>query len=93
MQTAEIPVSNSDRPCIVDQMYAIWFQDKTLVLDQDGVFYLKNGRKYYVHDQVMTLAVKDGLKELPPWGKTKWRLYLRSKCDPDIQKFFIKSTR
>lgn len=85
--SAKLPIINSDRPCLVDPEYAIWFQNKQLILDDIGVFYIKDSRKFYVHDQVIILATKDGLKE-PPADKNFLRQFIKAKCDTDVQEYY-----
>lgn len=85
--TTELPIINARRPCKVDTEYAHWFEDKRLILDDEGVYYIKEGRKYYVHDQVIVIATKDGSKE-PPADKNMLRRFIRARCDPDVQEYW-----
>lgn len=85
--TTELPIINSPRTCKVDPEYAYWFADKGLFWDDEGVFYITNGRKYYVHDQVIVIATKDGYKE-PPRDKRMLNRFIRTRCDPDVQNYW-----
>lgn len=85
--TTKLPISNSSEPCIVDTMYVHWFQDKTLIFDEKGVYYIKGGRKYYVHDQVIVIATKDGFKEAPK-DKRMLARFIRTRCDPEVQNYW-----
>ena len=82
-----LPIKNFDKPCIVSASHAKWFVDKELMMDEEGVYYIIDGRKYYVHDQVMTIAVKDKIKE-PPKNKTYFRLFVIQRCDPAVQAYY-----
>lgn len=65
-----------------------WFSDKTLYMDTEGVYYKINGRRYYVHDQVMILACKQGLKE-PLRPKSLMYEWVQQRGDPDVHAYYI----
>lgn len=85
--TTELPIVNARRPCKVASVDARWFQNKKLMLDDEGVYYRKEGRKYYVHDQVIVIATRDGRKEPPP-DRRMLRQFIRTRCDPDVQAYW-----
>jgi hypothetical protein len=89
IMSASLPITNSSRRCTLDPQYVKWFQDKTLISDDEGVYYISEDRKrkYYVHDQVIVLATKDGLKE-PPADKKFLRNFIKTRCDPKVQAYF-----
>ena len=68
-----------------------WFADKTLYFDDRGVHFFIDGRKFYVHDQVMVIACADGSKE--PQSETNMRRFVRAKCTPDVRNFWFGSAR
>jgi len=77
--TSELPITNSTT------IYVNYFSDKILSMDMEGVYYVVDNKRYYVHDAVMALAVRDGKKEGPPGGKKQWNEHLK-KCDANIRK-------
>ena len=85
--TTELPIINSSETCKLDPEYAHWFEKKTLFLDQEGVYYTKNGKKYYIHDQVIVIATKDGKKE-PLKNVKMMNNFIRTRCDPDVQSYW-----
>ena len=85
--TTELPIVNARRPCLVDTEYAHWFNTKRLIVDDIGVYYVRDGRKYYVCDQVMAIAMKDGSKEPFP-DRRMLRRFIRTRCDPDVQAYW-----
>ena len=89
MSLKSLPVVNSDRGCLLDECYVKWFQDKRLFLDGTGIYYYLKNKKYYVHDQVITLATKDGLKE-PPANRAILYEHLMTKVDPRVRKYFFQ---
>lgn len=52
------------------------------------MYYKINGRRYYVHDQVMILACKQGLKE-PLRPKSLMYEWVQQRGDPDVQAYYI----
>lgn len=58
--TIHLPIQNQSEPCLVDRRHGRWFEGKTLFLDTDGVFFLEDAVKRYVHDQVMIVGTKEG---------------------------------
>ncbi len=95
MSLTKLPiVSTTDQFCTVDTCYAKWFESKSLQCDDDhGVFYILNGRRFYVHDQVMALAVKDNKKGYPPGGRTQYLRFVRERADPDVQHHCFTRTK
>lgn len=85
MAAVDLPILNSKRTCTVDECNAKWFRSKLLWLDDNnGVFYTKDSRRYYVHDQVLALATKHGTKPFPPGGRKQFERFLRARADPDV---------
>lgn len=60
--SAELPIANSTLPCLLEPGHVKWFQDDI------GVFYIQNSQPYYIHNQVMALAIKEGRQPYPPGG-------------------------
>ncbi len=88
MSTTKLSILSTNEFCTVDTCYAKWFQSKTLLLDSDhGVFYVLNGRRFYVYDQVMALAVKDHKKGFPPGGIHQYLHFVQERADPDVQHY------
>eukprot|EP00891_Asterochloris_glomerata_P004201 jgi/Astpho2/4201/fgenesh1_pg.00064_%23_21_t len=57
-------------------------------MDTEGVYYKINGRRYYVHDQVMILACEQGLKE-PLRPKSLMYEWVQQRGDPDVHAYYI----
>ena len=58
--TKDLPISNSARPCLVDDDVSHWFEGTALTLDDEGVYFETEQQRFYVHDQVMIIAIKRG---------------------------------
>ncbi len=89
--SVKLPILNSLQPCLVDHHHAKWFQSKVLSLDDIGVWYTVHFRRYYVRDQVMALAVQEGRKCYPPGGRAAYTRFVRSQCDPEVQRYCLQS--
>lgn len=85
--TASLPIVGHDKPCLIDPDMLPWLVDKTLRLDEEGVYYVIDDQRYYVHDQVMVIAVKQGLKP-PLTPKMRMRNYVRARADPDVRRYY-----
>lgn len=89
--SVELPIIGCAVPCTVNKSYSKWFSDKDLYMDDVGVCYAVmdagKWRRFYVHDQVMILAVKDGLK--PDIGKKRTSLFVKARGDPDVRKYYF----
>jgi hypothetical protein len=79
--TSELLIINSAKPCLVNSEHEKYFKNKILFLDDNGVYYTKNGKKYYIHDQVYLICVKEG-KKPKPTPKSKYERWLQNNCDP-----------
>lgn len=86
-----LPIQNHTKPCLLDEEYVRWFADKTLWMDDRGVYFFVDGRKFYVHDQVMVIACADGSKE--PLPEPQMRQFVRARCMPDVRNFYFGSSR
>lgn len=98
-----LPIQNSTKPCLLDPEHVRWFADKLLYSDADGVYFhdrfsnRSNNtglKKYYVHDNVMAIALKDGLTEtwLDRNGRpdiTGMRRFVRARCMPTVQDYYF----
>lgn len=85
-------VKNSDKMCRVDDEYVHWFADRELYLDAEGVFFNEDDKKFYVHDEVMTIACKEGKKEPLP-NRNQMRRFVKIRCSPRVQEFFFGRSR
>ncbi len=64
-----------------------WFVDKTLRLNEEGVYHVVDDKKYYIHDQVYIVAIKQGLK--PPLRPSlRMRRFVRDRADPDVRRYY-----
>ena len=61
--TQELAITNSEKPCLVDNHVSQWFEGKVLTLDDEGVYYTVERKRYYVHDQVINICIKRGTME------------------------------
>lgn len=85
--SASLPIIGHDKPCLLDADMIPWFVDKTLQLNDEGVYYTIDDHKYYVHDQVMILAVKQGFKP-PLTPKLRMRRFVQARADPDVRRYY-----
>ena len=81
----ELPISNSARPCLVDDDVSHWFEGTALTLDNEGVYFETEQQRFYVHDQVM--IIKRGTADsIHP--ASRMRLYVRSRGDPRVRAYY-----
>lgn len=90
---AALPIVGSDDPCIIDADYLHWFIGKKLCMDPMSgcVYYTLSSdspmKRYYVHDQVSILSVRDGYK--PTHTTRTFRQFVKSKADPDVLQYYF----
>lgn len=87
-----LPITISEKPCLVDDDISHWFEGRELTLDHDGVYYTVNNHKFYVHDQVMIIAIKRGDQErIQP--ASRMRLYVKARAEPRVRKYYFSGRR
>ncbi len=83
---------NSTKPCVVDDDMLHWFEGRGLTLDHEGVYYTVNAHNFYVHDQVMIIAIKRGDEErIQP--ASRMRLYVIARAEPRVRKYYFSGRR
>jgi len=86
--TIGLPIIGHDKPCLINEDMETWFVGKELFLDDKGVYYSVGGKKYYVHDQVMIVAVKRKLKD--PLPREQMCKFVIEKADPSVRVYFFR---
>ena len=84
---AKLPIVGHDHPCLLDVDMVPWFIDKTLYMDDGGMYYTIDGRRYYVQNQVMIVACKQGRK-CPLRPKAVMDEWVQMHGDPDVQAYY-----
>jgi hypothetical protein len=84
-----LPVSNSESGTSVDAEYARFFQGRVLALDERGVYFMEDGRKLYVHDQIMIVATKDGhMFDGPQPSRREMQRFVRAKGCAAVRQYW-----
>ncbi len=88
-KSIELPIlNNSTSKCIIDSAHRKWFENKIIKQDNDGYCYYELSvhgklKKFYVHNNVMIIAVLEGKKE-PMENPAAMRRFVLTKADPDV---------
>ena len=88
----QLAVANSEKPCLVDDDVSRWFEGKVLTLDDEGVYYTVERKRYYVHDQVIIIAIKRGTMERiqPP---RRMRMYVTARGEPRVKEYYFSGRK
>ena len=88
----KLAVTNSEKPCLVDDDVSQWFEGKVLTVDDEGVYYTVERKRYYVHDQVIIICIKRGTMERiqPP---RRMRMYVTARGEPRVRDYYFSGRK
>lgn len=65
------------------------FAKETFYRDEsEGYYFIRNGRKFWVHDSVIVMATKDGSVANP--GTAKVAAFAMENCPPEVVRYWRK---
>ena len=95
-KSAELPIVDYDKPCLVDEDNRKWFENRKLYFKNQVVFYEEKRGKmktYLLCECVMAMAMADGRKPMHPGGIVALKRYIFVKTPTDIQKYCFDSLK
>ncbi|KAL3135259.1 hypothetical protein ABBQ38_006233 [Trebouxia sp. C0009 RCD-2024] len=86
--TQELAITNSEKPCLVDDDVSHWFQGKAVTVDDEGVYNTVEQKRYYVRDQVIIICIKrETVERIQP--PRRMRMYVTARGEPRVRDYYF----